>query len=107
MLTLHTERDYEVIKYINKFYMRTRDLANILYVKNPMEFTKNIKREFGKDSVILKGKRTEKFRKEDDTARTTFVEVKDALLFLECGKISHKMNVEKKQYLIKCLKTLL
>lgn len=107
MLTLQVQREYEVVKHINKFYMRTRDIANLLEIKQPMELTANIKREFGRDSVILKGKRTEKFRKGDDTARTTYIEIKDAVLFLECGIIKHKMNNDAKQYLIKCLKTLL
>jgi hypothetical protein len=92
-MTLNTKRQLEVnlFEVNGRYYVRTREVAGVLGVKQPFEFTANIKRVLG-DKVILSGDKTETFRDttEDDN-RTTFISTKDLFRFLYCGDICHKM----------------
>lgn len=92
-MTLNTKRQLEIqlFRVCDKYFMRTREVAGVLGVKQPFEFTANIKRVMG-DNVILSGDKTEVFRNEiDDDGRTTFISTRDLYRFLCIGEINHKM----------------
>lgn len=105
-LSISVKTNYKIYKHKYRYYMRTRDVASILGVKQQYEFNRNIKQEFMDDKIILKGKSTEPFRTEDDCERTTFINVSDLILFLEAGNINHKFNIDKRNFLITYLKNL-
>lgn len=92
-LTLATKRtlDVEILKNANGYiYFRTREVAQVLGVKQQFEFNADIKRALGVNA-ILKGEDTLGFRKEEDTDRTTFVGIMNLFVFLTKGEIHHKM----------------
>ena len=92
----------EVISHEGKHYMRTREVAQILGVKQQYEFNADIKRNLGSRG-LLKGEDTLDFRGLDDTDRTTFIEIKKLIMFLQCGEINHKMIQGKKEEMIEAL----
>lgn len=105
-LIIPIKTQYKIFESNNRRYMRTRDLAHILEVKQPFEFTSNIKKEFMDESVILKGSITKSFRDVEDSDRTTFIDIDDALLMLEYGEFKHKINKDRKHFMITYLKNL-
>lgn len=84
----------EKIEYMGEVYVRTKEVASFLGVKQPFEFNGDIRRWNG--AVILKGQATENFRGQDDEARTTFITIRDMVRFLEQGTINHKISWEYK-----------
>ena len=86
----------EVIAHENEYYMRTREVAQVLGVKQQYEFNADIKRSLG-SKAILKGEDTLDFRGIDDTDKTTFINIKKLIIFLQCGEINHKMIQGKKE----------
>lgn len=86
----------EVIAYGGEHYMRTREVAQLIGVKQQYEFNADIKRSIGV-KAILKGEDTRDFRGQDDDKRTTFINIKKLIVFLQCGEINHKMIQSKKE----------
>ena len=63
-------------------YIRTKDLAGLLKIKQQYEFTSHIKKTLG-EFAIKKGAQTLPFRSENDCSRTTFLSIPDAINYLE------------------------
>lgn len=92
-MKLNTKRQMEIelIKSGQEYFVRTREVAGVLGVKQPFEFCSNVRKVLG-DKAILTGERTEAFRNEkEDEARTTFINIRDLYTFLVSGTIYHKM----------------
>lgn len=81
----------KVVEYNGVSYVRTRDISDALGIKQPFEFTRDIRKVLGVDS-ILSGEDTKDFRLGTDNARTPYVSVIDMLEFLEQGVLKHKTN---------------
>ncbi len=81
----------KVVEYNGTSYVRTRDISDALGIKQPFEFTRDIRKVLGADSV-LSGEDTKDFRSGTDNARTPYVSVIDMLEFLEQGILKHKTN---------------
>lgn len=98
--TLKTERRLtaEVLCHEKNMYVRTREVAQVLGVKQQFEFTANIRREMGA-KVILNGERTKGFRCAGDTEKTTFINIIDLYKFLKYYTINHKIIQSKKEEL--------
>lgn len=96
--------EVEVIEHEGKYYARTRELAYLLGVKQQYELNADIK-EYSHD-YILNYKNTEDFRTCEDEPRTTFIELKNFLRYLESGAIAHKMIGSKRDELVRYLKSL-
>ena len=82
----------EVISHEGKYYMRTREVAQILGVKQQYEFNADIKRNLGSRG-LLKGEDTLDFRGLDDTDRTTFIEFKKLIKSARDSALSFKESV--------------
>ena len=95
----------EKIEYNNEIYVRTKEVAVFLGVKQPFEFNSAIKN--WSRTAILKGKDTEDFRNTTDEARTTFINIKDMIKFLEQGLIPHKMEQSSKEKVLVAFKNAL
>lgn len=93
---LKTERKLtvEVLCHENEMYVRTREVAQVLGIKQPFEFTANIKSYLGNE-FILKGEKTKDFRTSEDTERTTFINIKFLCFYLTFFPIHHKLIKEK------------
>ena len=94
---LRTERTLtvEVFTYRKSMYVRTREVAQLLGIKQPFEFTANIKQYLGANT-ILKGEKTKAFRTPEDEDRTTFINIKDLYYYLSCCPMHHKFIKEKR-----------
>lgn len=101
MLPIRITKTIQVVEYEGRKYVRTRDVADVLEIKQPYEFNSDIKNVLG-ESAILKGKDTEGFRTVDDTVRTTYIEVMPMVRFLQRGMLRHKTNGTR-MYVIQCL----
>lgn len=72
-----------------KVYVRTRDIADALGIKQPFEFNAYLKK-YGK---VLKGDATEGFRKKNiDDSRTTFMQLKEIIKILN-AKSKHFIRI--------------
>lgn len=100
-LPIRITKTIRVVEHEGRKYVRTRDIADVLEVKQPFEFTRNIKEVLG-DSAVLKGKQTEGFRTSEDNPRTTYIEVMPMVRFLQRGVLHHKTNGTR-MYVIHCL----
>ena len=91
MKTLSVVRKIEIPVYndVRNYYVKTRDVAMVLGVKQPFEFTAGIKKLLGNEA-ILKGEKTEAFRLSEDSSRTTFVSCNS--LFEYLNNPSAKVN---------------
>lgn len=72
----------KIYHYQNNTYLRIKDLARVLGVKQEFEFTNKIREIMGY-GVILKGPCTACFRGPDDTSRTTFISLLAAYRMLQ------------------------
>lgn len=68
----------EILTYNNTNYVRTREIADILGVKQPFEFTHHIEEELGPVTV-----RKAPFASKTDSSRTVFVSVNNMLAYME------------------------
>lgn len=94
------ELSIEIITYEGDNFMRIREIAGVLGVKQQYEFTSDIKKTIGKNKV-LNGDDTVEFRTQDDERRTVFINTKDLLLYLLNGtNIPHKIIPSKKEEMI-------
>lgn len=90
-LPIIVTHNVKVVEHENISYVRTRDIADALGVKQPFEFTSNIRETLG-GHTVLNGEDTKDFRSGDDNARTPFIKVSDMISFLEQGVLKHKTN---------------
>lgn len=88
-----------IFSHEGEIYFRTREIAGILGLKQPFEFTAHIRRTLG-DDVIKTGHFTEPFRSEDDKSSTTFVSSKDLKKFLKNFKVEQKFIMRQRQMLL-------
>lgn len=81
---LDIERILKLEKYYfsGELYLKIRDVASFIDIKQPFQLTADIKKRYG-NSSILKGNITECFRDHGDTSRTVFVKAASLLDFLK------------------------
>lgn len=87
----------KVFKYNGRHYVRTREIADLLGMKQPFQFTANV-REYLGDGCILNGEDTKPFREECDNNRVTFIEVNDLLDYLLTDSTNYLQKYEKGIY---------
>jgi len=75
----------------DKFLFRCKDIANLLGLKQPFQFTADLKSFLGSDHV-LSGKDTLDFRDIDDHDRTPFVTADDLYRFLTSSVMRQKCS---------------
>lgn len=86
--------EMKVFHYNGKHYVRTRDAADLLGMKQPFQFTAYC-REFLGENAILKGEDTESFRSAEDSPRVTFIEANDLLNYLLSDTTYYLQTLEK------------
>lgn len=91
ILPIIVKHNVRVVEHEFISYVRTRDIADALGVKQPFEFTSDIRKSLGGHSV-LSGEDTRAFRHEEDNSRTTYTKVLDMIQFLKTGTMNHKTN---------------
>ena len=94
-LPIVVTHNVKVVEHENISYVRTRDIADALGVKQPFEFTSDIRETLG-GQVVLNGEDTKDFRSGTDNARTPYVKVSDMIKFIEQGIINHRTNGTRK-----------
>lgn len=72
-------------------YVRTRDVSDALGIKQPFQFTKDIREAMG-GHVILQGEDIKDLRDATDNARTPYIKVVDMIEYLEADMLGHKTN---------------
>lgn len=92
--------------YNEKRYFRTRDVALLLDIKQPFQFTADIRRLLGAGSIV-KGYRSEPFRLEEDNSKTTFIEMHDLYRCLSSYYDCGSMLMDKRQEMLNMLKTMI
>ncbi len=80
-----------------KQYVRTRDAADLLGMKQPFQFTANCRQLMGEGS-ILNEEKTEAFRGKEDSGRVTFIEINDLLDYLIKDGTHYMQRYEKGMY---------
>ena len=96
-LTTKCIKRIEVISYKGEIFFRTKEVAEVLDVKQPFNFNFYIK-----EKKIWKGKRTADFRKPSDDYRTTFIRIQILCDFLQSEAFEHRLryNQSKKAELL-------
>lgn len=94
-LPIIVTHNVKVVEYENISYVRTRDIADALGIKQPFEFTSDIRKVLG-GHTVLSGEDTKEFRGGTDNSRTPYVKVSDMIEFLERGVLNHKTNGTRK-----------
>lgn len=97
-LPIVVTHNVKVVEYKNVAYVRTRDIADALGVKQPFEFTSDIRKSLG-GHVVLSGEDTKEFRGGTDNTRTPYIKVSDMIEFLERGIMKHKTNGTRQEVL--------
>lgn len=67
--------------YQGTYYFKIREIADVLAVKQPFQFTFNIRKALG-NGAIRKGEDTQEIRKESDHPMTPFISVDDIIRFM-------------------------
>ena len=105
--TLKTKRTVTLKVYTDKSgheYLKIRDVAAVLGVKQPFEFTADLKLRLTPDA-IKSGRNLIDLTPVDDSLRATYITLLDLYRFLDCGgEWKCKMNLTKKRELITELK---
>lgn len=86
-----------VFPYDGKYYFKTREVADLLGIKQPFQFNSDIKDMLGKNA-ILKGHYTEPFRGAGDSKRDTFIEGSNLLYILENSSVRFTNNMISTMY---------
>ena len=91
-----------------KRYVRTRDAADLLGMKQPFQFTANCRKILGEGS-ILNEEATETFRGEENNGRVTFIEVNDLYDYLVKDGTHYMQHFEKGMYtqVVEALETII
>lgn len=87
----------KVFPHNGRYYVRTREIADLLGMKQPFQFTADV-REFLGEGCILNGDDTKPFREEYDTNRVTFIAINDLLEYLVSDNTSYLQTYEKGFY---------
>lgn len=87
----------KVYRHNGMHYVRTRDAADLLGMKQPFQFTANCREILGEGS-ILNGEDTESFRGEENSGRVTFIEANDLLNYLLHDGTNYLQTYEKGMY---------
>lgn len=66
----------------DNYYLKTHDVARYLSIKQPFEFNSSIKEIYG-DENIISGESTTSFRTIFDNKKTTYINAKTLLMYLE------------------------
>lgn len=88
------KKTIDLIMYKDAYYVRVRDIADLLEIKQPFKFYTYLKTK----GEVLTEKKTEPFRdKNIDTGRTIFMKLTELLLILKeneerISKIAHNYN---------------
>ena len=90
--------EMKVFHHNGKHYVRTRDAADLLGMKQPFQFTAYC-REFLGENAILKGNDTESFRDGEDSPRVTFIEISDLLDYLLSDRTRYLQRFEGGMYM--------
>lgn len=100
MSRLQTTRTIYVntFSYEDKVFARVRDLAYLLGLKQPFEFTQTLRKY--SDTIVVSGEYTRAFRGTEDSDRVVFVNLRELLSFLIEGERVHKLLVNKRTELI-------
>lgn len=99
------ERIIEVLIFQRKgrFYVRTRDIADLLCIKQPFEFCADIKRFLG-SNCILKGEEAAFiYGKDGSQSRTTYINISHMIKYL-CSPYSPNNKMKQKKAVINALK---
>lgn len=89
-LPIIVKHEVRVVEHELVTYVRTRDIADALGIKQPFQFTKDIRVRLG--DVVLNGTDTQDFRSPDDNSRTPYVRLSHMIEFLKGGVRKHKTN---------------
>lgn len=90
-LPIVVEHRIRIVEHNRINYVRTRDISDVIGVKQPFQFTSDIRQAMG-GSVILQGEDSKELRDSTDNARTPYIKVVDMIEFLEAGLMGHKTN---------------
>lgn len=90
-LPVMVEHRIRIVEHERMSYVRTRDISDILGIKQPFQFTKDIREAMG-GYVILQGEDTKELRDATDNTRTPYIKVADMIEYLEAGIPNHKTN---------------
>lgn len=97
----------KVTKETTQYYLKIRDVAAVLGIKQPFEFASDIKEKMGKD-VVKDGHALPNLLATDDTKRATYISIEDLYNYLTINtNWRQKMNLKKRLELVLELKTLL
>ena len=85
-------------------YLKIRDVAAVLGIKQPFEFTSDLKKRLTPDA-IKSAQQLKDLTPVDDTQKAVYISIRDLYRFLDCGgEWKCKMNLAKKRELITELK---
>ena len=105
--SLKTKRTVVLKVYTDKAgheYLKIRDVAAVLGVKQPFEFTADLKARLT-PSAVKHGKELVDLTPVDDSTKATYITLLDLYRFLDCGgEWKCKMNLDKKRELVAELK---
>lgn len=87
----------KVYRHNGKHYVRTRDVADLLGMKQPFQFVANCREILGEGS-ILNAEDTESFRGAENSGRVTFIEANDLLDYLLGDGTNYLQTYEKGMY---------
>lgn len=109
--TLKTKRTVVMKIYVSKKtnarYLKTRDVAIVLGIKQPFEFVHDLKNRFGNKAIKTR-RDIPDILPADDSLRATYISVLDLYRYLTCGSDwKFKMDMKKKQELARELHELL
>lgn len=96
----------KVYCHMGKRYFRTRDIALLLDIKQPFQFTEYCRKLLGPGSIV-KGYRSEAFRLEEDNSKTTFIEMRDLYRYLSAYHDGSNMLMDKRQEVLKVLEAMI
>lgn len=67
----------------HKSYVNGKDLCNFIGIKQPFEFTRNLRNFSNHDDIsIISGYKTDSFRPEGESSRTIYYEIEELLRYL-------------------------
>ncbi len=91
MLSITVTHTVRIVTHKGVGYVRTRDISDVLGIKQPFEFTKDIREALG-DEAVLSRDLTQEFRSGEDNARTPYVRVRTMIEVLDKHLYNHKTN---------------
>ena len=86
-----------IIPWHGRYYVRTRELADVLGLQQPFQFTADIRHKYG-EHMIIAGKKAKSLRSGDENPKTTFISVDDAYLVLTGDRAKYIASSQPGQY---------